>query len=32
MLDFKRGGKHAHKNPHAMPLALKQELLNVQKK
>lgn len=29
VLDYKKGGKHAHKNPHAIPLVLKQKLLNV---
>lgn len=31
VLDYKKGGKHAHKNPHAIPLVLKQKLLNVQR-
>lgn len=29
VLDYKWGGKHAHKNTHAIPLKLKQKLLNV---
>jgi hypothetical protein len=29
ILDYKKGKKHAHKNPHAIPLILKQKLLNV---
>ena len=29
VLDYKKGGKHAHKNPHAIPLVLKQKLLKV---
>lgn len=28
-LDYKKGGKHAHKNPHAIPLETKQKLLHV---
>lgn len=28
-VDFKRGDKHAHRNPHAMPLQFKQQLLKV---
>ena len=28
-VDFKRGDKHAHRNPHAMPLQVKQQLLKV---
>ena len=29
VLDYKKGGKHAHRNPHAIPLELKQKLLKV---
>lgn len=29
VLDYKKGGKHDHTNPHAIPLELKQKLLNV---
>ena len=28
-LDYKKGGKHDHKNPHAIPLKVKDRLLNV---
>ena len=27
--DFKKGGKHDHRNQHALPLELKEKLLNV---
>jgi hypothetical protein len=29
VLDYKKGSPHDHKNPHAIPLELKQKLLNV---
>ena len=29
VLDYKKGNKHDHKNPHAIPLEIKQKLLNV---
>ena len=29
VLDYKKGNKHDHKNPHAIPLETKQKLLNV---
>ena len=29
VLDYKKGDKHAHKNPHAIPLVEKQRLLKV---
>lgn len=29
VLDYKKGGKHDHTNPHAIPLKLKQKLINV---
>ena len=29
ILDFKKGGKHDHRNTHALPLELKAKLLNV---
>lgn len=29
VLDYKMGGKHDHTNPHAIPLKLKQKLINV---
>lgn len=29
ILDYKKGGKHDHKNQHALPLELKRKLLDV---
>lgn len=29
ILDYKKGDKHSHTNPHALPLELKQSLVNV---
>lgn len=29
ILDYKKGDKHSHTNPHALPLEVKQSLVNV---